>query len=838
MKNKIDYFKEFIKNIDLLTIFMLVLMGFIAMIFVYTQYVSSSEKKYTAYYNNLIKIKIINKDFDSFVSSQRKLINLDSIAKEIKQFQDTIVLLKNSNIYESYGAELKENLIEVERLFFKKRNLLEKFKSYNASSLYSISYIMSLSDAIKRDKIFSEQKVYVDELLDSSLSDLFRIYLNMQINTSSLDNNILELEKLKKQTKELVAFQLNIKSAKKILKKIENIKIKVSKIELEKDILLLSNELDIKHRKIQKREEQIATYMSVSVFMLLAILMYVYTTSIKNKKELMSFRYAVENSDDTIVITDVDRRITYVNDAFAKNTGYTKKEALGQNPSILKSGDLPEEFYINLNSILDKGQKWCGDFINKTKNGEIYYEKSSITPMFLNNKLTGYLAIKLNITEYIKEQKKTEFLAYHDSLTLLPNRRQMKKTISEELKNIETNGNKLSLLFLDLDGFKNVNDTLGHDVGDLLLCDISNKLVKYSKKENSVFRTGGDEFAILLCTSIDDSEKIAKDILNTINEQICINEHVLRIGASIGIARYTNTKENLISLLKHADIAMYEAKQNGKNRYKYYTKNMSNAINKKMITEQALSTALENGEFYVVYQPKYSLETREIVSMEALIRWKNSDLGVVPPDYFIPIAENMNVINAIGEFVFTKACEDFMQINKISNAIQKVSINVSLSQLIEKNLLDTFKNIVETTGMSSHNIGIEVTETHIMHDIEENIKTLNAMRDYGFSVILDDFGTGYSSMSYLKKLPINNLKIDKSFIDNICTDKSDLEIVKATIAISKSFNYGIVAEGIETKEQEALLFNMGVEFGQGYFFSKPKTKENLIKFIKSKEVVA
>ena len=827
--------KDFIKIINLTTIFIVGVMVFVVFLFFNTQNTTKIENEYNSYQNSLKNLQIINKDFNAFFHNQRKVMNFDAIAKHTIQFQNILSMLKNSNIGGLQHKSLENNLKKVEKLFLRKKSLLEKFKSYNAISIYTYTSIIDLSSSIKNDKVFSrKEKDIVVKLIDNSIIDLFKLYYNLQIDAKPLYNNALKLGKLKKQTKDLRSFQIKIESSTKMLQKINDIKTKALKIPLEKEILILQKKSNIQYSAILKKQEKFLGYMFIIVFILLAILIYIYKITIKNKKELVSFKYAVENSDDSIIITDADRHITYANEAFTKNTGYTKEEALGQNPSMLKSGELPDEFYANLNSILDKGQKWSGDFINKTKNGEIYYEKSSITPMFSNKKLTGYLAIKLNISEYVKEKKKVEFLAYHDALTLLPNRRQLKKTISQALKNYETDNTMLYLLFLDLDGFKNINDTLGHDTGDFLLCEISKKIVKYLKEKNQVFRTGGDEFAILIYsnTHTSDCEKAAQDILELINEPIYLDEHTLRVGASIGISSFADTKD-LITLLKYADIAMYQAKQNGKNRYVYYTKKLSNILAKKMETEEALKSAFKNDEFYMVYQPKYDLKTKKILSLEALIRWKNSDLGMVPPDYFIPIAEEMDVINTIGEFVFRKSCEDFIYFHKFIKDLQNISVNVSSSQLKDKNLLNNFKNIVKETGVSPQDIDIEITETHIMDNIEENIHILNDMRNYGFGIALDDFGTGYSSMNYLKKLPLTSLKIDKSFVDNICNDAKDLAIAKATISISRNFNCEtIVAEGIETKEQEKLLLEIGVNQGQGYLFSKPKKKADFIEFLR------
>ncbi len=813
----INRLKKRIKDIDLLLVFLLIFTCLAVFLALFIRKIYQDEVQYNTNNDSMYELISLNKTFDNFLLNKREFINLDSITKNTKKFEDIISKLKKNR----GDSIFFEDIRQIESLFFKKRILIEKFKSYNALSIYSLSYIIDISKALNKEPKFKNQQI------NNITFEVFQLYLNINTNTNNIKKDIQALEKIKNRSALLTIFIINVKSIEHKLSKINQIKTAALKIPLLKKLKNMHQKLDILHEK--KLDEQITTSMFVFIllFILLIYLFILNKISRKNQFELKSFKYAVENSDDSIVITDTDRHITYVNEAFTKSTGYSFKEAMGKNPNILKSGKLPQKFYDKLNDVLNRGKKWSGDFINIDKKGHIYYEKASITPMFTKGKLTGYLAIKLNISDYLKEQKKTEFLAYHDNLTNLPNRRMMKKIISEKINKEEC----AALCFLDLDGFKNINDTLGHDIGDLLLRKISKKIQNYFKNGESVFRTGGDEFAILLTTPKNRIQisNITKDILSIINEPIQADKHLLKIGASIGIAEYK--KESIVSLLKHADIAMYEAKQNGKNRYKFYTKKLSTKIRKKMEIEKELETALQNGEFYVVYQPKYNLKTKKFKSVEALIRWQNPKLGLVSPAYFIPIAEEMAVINDIGKFVFKTACQDFIELQKISTELQKISINVSAAQLLEKNIAQDFIEITKELGIETQNIGLEITETHIMNNIEENIKILTNMRKSGFYIIIDDFGTGYSSMSYLKKLPITNIKIDKSFIDDICIDSGDLEIVKATIAISKSFNYDIVAEGVETEEQEKLLLSLGVKYAQGYHFSKPKTKEELSKFL-------
>ncbi|MEJ5169139.1 MAG: EAL domain-containing protein [Arcobacteraceae bacterium] len=389
------------------------------------------------------------------------------------------------------------------------------------------------------------------------------------------------------------------------------------------------------------------------------------------------------------------------------------------------------------------------------------------------------------------------------------------------------NKSHFAVLFLDLDGFKIINDGLGHDIGDLLLKEVAKRFQEALREDDFIFRVGGDEFAILIEYTTNDKivEIVARKIIETVNQPIFIANHSLQVGCSIGIARFPQDGNDLLSLLKHSDTAMYKAKQEGKNRFEFYTKDLSNTVHTRLNIEQSLAKALRNDEFYVVYQPKYNLATKDVFSVEALIRWNNPMLGNVGPADFIYIAEETGFINQIGLFVFQKACEDFKQLQE-KIKIEMISINVSTLQLVNNNFIEEIKAILESTNVSASNIGIEITETYIMKNITDIQDTLHKLREIGFKIIIDDFGTGYSSMHYLQKLPIDIIKIDKSFIDDLTTSNNQ-SVIKAIIAISKSFGYKTVAEGIESKEQEDILLNLGVDFGQGYLFCRPKQLSNL-----------
>lgn len=817
MQNRRRYLKYFEPINIVLILFVLVASLFIFNIIELNEKI----KSYNKYSNILGKIKILNNDFNNFIYSKTSFSNFDVLTYKSNRMNESLDKLKEDEFYTIFSEKLKPDIGKLSKKIDNKLENIERYKSLNASIVGSVSYILSLSKTVKEAYL----KDNIDDVLklDSTINLLVRLLINDENeNLELIQDNLKSFKQLslKYEIQDIKYLSNRLDSVLLSLFKMNQLKLDISSLKIRENLEFLDEKLEVQNSKNVIKQQRLSFLFFISASILLLLFIYIYIKSIKSRNELIAFKYAVENSYNSIVLTDKNRRIEYVNEAFEKATGYTKKEALGKNPSILKSGVLPKEFYNNMNNILNNGEKWIGEFINKNKQGEIYYETASITPIIIDDDLKGYLAIKLDVTDYVKEKQKVEFLAYHDSLTMLPNRRAMHKDINILIQKSFEEKLNLAVLFIDLDGFKFINDGLGHDIGDKLLKDIAFRLKELVGTNADVYRIGGDEFSIVFNFKKDDElDKYAKNIIAKVNEKFTINNHSLHVGCSIGISKYPSDSLELTDLIKFADTAMYKAKQNGKNRFEYYTKELSSKISKRFEIEQEFKNALKQNEFHLVYQPKYSLKSKQIFSAEALLRWQSSSLGDIAPNVFIPIAEEMGFIYELGFFVFRKACEDFKELqNRLG--IKLLTINVSALQLVQDDFIDSINIILKDTNLKAENIGIELTETSIAKSIEEIVFVLNKLRNLGFKILIDDFGTGYSSLQYLQKLPIDIIKIDKSFVDNL--NSNDIGIIKSVVAISKSFNYKTIAEGIETEEQKKTLRDLGVDMGQGYLFSKPK----------------
>jgi len=541
----------------------------------------------------------------------------------------------------------------------------------------------------------------------------------------------------------------------------------------------------------------------------------------KFQAELMLSAKVFENALESIVITDADNKIIRTNNAYTNITGYLQEDAIGKNPSINSSGMHNEEFYKNMWIALNKDQFWQGEVINKKKDGSLWPCWMSINSMQHNNS-TYHIAVALDISAMKSSQEKIEFLAYHDTLTSLPNRSLLMDRMKHALDRAKRNSSIFAILFFDIDKFKYINDNLGHSVGDELLIEIAERLTKVIRPEDTIARFGGDEFLIL----IEDIEFLSeiniiiarvKDIFNT---SFILASKELNISASIGVSVYPTDSSSVDELIKNADMAMYEAKKQLGTSVEFYSSSMSEDAREYFELENELSVALENRELMVYYQPQINVESMKLSGAEALIRWNHPEKGWISPEKFIGVAEKSLLIHDIGLYVFEEVCLQMSRWkeNGIDNI--RVAVNLSMKQFDNEALAQDLYSIVKKYNLKTSMIELEVTESNMMESKDNVLKQLSSLNSLGFYLAIDDFGTGYSSLSLLKELPFHRLKIDRSFVMDINTDEDDRILVLTILAMGKNLNLNIIAEGVEDKEQFEFLKNNGCDDIQGFYFSK------------------
>jgi diguanylate cyclase (GGDEF)-like protein/PAS domain S-box-containing protein len=436
--------------------------------------------------------------------------------------------------------------------------------------------------------------------------------------------------------------------------------------------------------------------------------------------------------------------------------------------------------------------------------------------------------VMLDITERKRAEEAIIHQAYHDSLTDLPNRVLFKDRLTLALAHARRNKRLLAVMFLDLDRFKNINDTLGHERGDQFLKNIAERLKNLFREGDTIARLGGDEFALILpeINQMHDAVKIAQRIMETIKQPWSLANHEFHTTISIGIAVYPNDGEDVETLLKNSDIAMYRAKERGRDNYQFYNSTMSDKILEKLELENSLRQALEHQEFVLYYQPRVNINLGQIVCMEALIRWQKPDQGLIAPDKFIPLAEESGLILPIGEWVLKTACAQNKAWQEAGFSNMCVAVNLSSRQFQQQNLVKMIAQVLKETGLEARWLELEITEAAAMQDVDYTIKTLRSLGEMGVHIFIDDFGIGYSSLNYLKRLPINALKIDKSFVKDITTDANDAAIVSTIINLGQNLKLKVIAEGVETEKQLLFLKEQGCDEIQGYLISKPMPAAN------------
>lgn len=539
------------------------------------------------------------------------------------------------------------------------------------------------------------------------------------------------------------------------------------------------------------------------------------------------------NTEEAIVITDSEASIISINPAFSLASGYSQDEVFGKNPRMFSSGRHDDDFYRVMWSSVNTYGSWAGEIWDRHKEGFIYPKWMKIIALKdKQDKVTNYVAISTDLSTRKEAERNIEHLAYYDVLTDLPNRTLLHDRIKQQIAAAHRDNQQFALLFVDLDRFKYVNDSMGHAVGDRLLQAVALRLKKSVREGDTVSRVGGDEFVVLLReTNTEGAARVAQSLMNNLQPLYEIDGMYLPAHASIGISLYPDNGMDIDTLIKHADVAMYRAKEEGRNSFRFFTMEMDSHINRLFSMEKDLRFALERNEFFLCFQPQMDIASGNLCGAEALLRWNHPERGLVSPAEFIPIAEETGQIIPIGEWVLRTTCHKIATWRQLGKRSVPIAVNLSIRQLLQPHFAELISAIIQEYSLQPGELELEVTESIMLNSAQIALDFLSRMRELGIRLSIDDFGTGYSSLSYLKKLPIHKLKIDRSFVSNIQTDQNDMAIVRSIIALGHQFNLSVIAEGIEEQEQLDFLRTLDCDEIQGFLYSHPLLEDEFVKFV-------
>jgi diguanylate cyclase (GGDEF)-like protein len=556
---------------------------------------------------------------------------------------------------------------------------------------------------------------------------------------------------------------------------------------------------------------------------------------------------AIESSTSMVVILNKAWELEYANAQFWCISGYSQADNLVGKHALLLEGNAANTFQLkDIVAQLYKGaagqhpgfannahstNDWRAEYQATRRDGSHFWITQTISAIFSETgELEYFIAVGHDSTDRKANQERMEHLAYYDQLTGLHNRVLFKDQLRKALNSCQRNNTQFSLMYLDLDHFKRINDTLGHEAGDVLLVEVARRLRTCLREEDIVARLGGDEFAVLLqqVTNPQYAYSVANKIIAALNQPLVLHGKEVVIGVSIGITMAPNDSEDIDSLMKNADLAMYRAKEKGRNKFQFYTADMNVQVEYRLALENDLRRALKNQEFELYYQPVVELHTGRIVSAEALLRWNHPQRGIIHPEAFIPVAEESGLIVPMGKWVIYNACQQAKNIHKALRRPITIAVNISARQLLDKNFVDSFRTALQETRIAPEWLAVELTETAVMTNGDRAIERLQQVRDMGISIAIDDFGTGYSSLSHLKRLPVDTLKIDRSFVEGLPADEEDRAIVTLIVSMANSLDYKIVVEGVETAAQLTFLTLCGCEYAQGYYFGEPMSADNFL----------
>ena len=547
------------------------------------------------------------------------------------------------------------------------------------------------------------------------------------------------------------------------------------------------------------------------------------TEQLQHEQNLKLYSQALEGTSEGVIITNSKVEIIAVNSAFSEITGYSREEAIGKNPKLLSSGKNSAAFYQNIYQSLKQHGRWKGEILNRKKDGSFYPQLSSISRIVNDDhKLTHYVAVMSDISKLKQSQQQLTNLAHYDALTQLPNKLLFTSRLEHAIKkNKRKNNERLGVLVLDLDHFKLINDSLGHIIGDELLCQVAKRLTTRVRQSDTVARFGGDEFIILIeeFEQVTDLVTIAQHIIDDLNRPFELGSNCTHISTSIGIAIYPDDTNNQDKIISFADAAMYKAKENGRNTYSFYTESITQQAEQKLTLTNDLKLAIENNELALYFQPQVCFNTGKIIGAETLLRWQHPN-GMIMPDKFIPLAEEIGLINQITLWVFEQGCNQLKKWQQQGLNLS-LSLNISAKDWAHADFYSNIETIINDSGIDCSQLDLELTESAIMEKPDEILPVLKQLKALGIQLTLDDFGTGHSSLSYLKYFPLDKLKIDKSFVFDLENSQADKMIVHTIVTMAKNFNLKVVAEGVENKNHIHYLQEISCDYAQGYYYSKP-----------------
>jgi diguanylate cyclase (GGDEF)-like protein/PAS domain S-box-containing protein len=561
----------------------------------------------------------------------------------------------------------------------------------------------------------------------------------------------------------------------------------------------------------------------------------------KSSSELSTLSMAINQSPTSIIVTDRDGLITFANPVCLKSSGYTADEVQGKKPSIFKSGLTPPQVYEDLWKTITSGNAWRGELLNTSKTGQLYWVLAVISPVKNSfGEISHFIAVNEDITQAKKQTEEIEYLATHDPLTQLPNRTLLIDRIDHAIEKCRRNGTVCSVLMIDLDDFKLINDTYGHLVGDRLLCAFAEFLVESLRDMDSISRQGGDEFVILLegLHSSDDAMRVAAKIINRLKDPIPLDQGMINLRCSIGCSTFPVGGETASHLLRTADIAMYKAKSGDKNTVRCFEPAMDTEISARQFLSNELKSAILKDEFELFYQPQISIKNLHLVGLEALIRWRHPERGLIMPGMFIEVAEQMGLIVDIGDWVIATACAHLRDWIDQGLSVVPVSVNVSASQFQRYNFFEKLTSTLASYKLDPHLMDLEITESTLMEYPQKFLKILDELVGAGITTSIDDFGTGYSSLSHLNRLNTSRIKIDKSFVERVDIDSDERIIVSMIINFGKNLKQKILAEGVENQAQLAALATLGCDEVQGYLFSRPKPHQEITDLLRHRPLVS